>query len=70
MVFYAVLSERIKSAPFAGQACDLVTHDCHFTLLSFSPQDWKLLESIMTSLQPQAEDNIGKNCSLLLHGPQ
>ena len=32
-------------APFAEQACDLVKHDCHFTLLSGCPQDWKLLEA-------------------------
>ena len=31
-------------APFAEQACDLVTHDCHL-LFSACPQDWKLLES-------------------------
>ena len=24
-------------APSAEQACDLVKHDCHFTLLSLSP---------------------------------
>ena len=36
-------SERVKPepfavvAPFAEQACDLVKHDCHFTLLSLSP---------------------------------
>ena len=31
-------------APFAEQACDLVKHDCHFTLLSLSP-GWEITGS-------------------------
>ena len=31
-------------APFAQQAYDLVKHNCHFTVLSLGPQDWKFLE--------------------------
>ena len=38
-----MLVERVKPepsaivTPFAEQACDLVKHDCHLTLLSLSP---------------------------------
>ena len=68
-------SERVKPepfaivAPFAEQASDLVKHDCHSTLLSLCPQDWKFLGSknrTNCSLQPQAEDNLGTNSSLEL----
>ena len=58
--------ERVKPEPFAivapsaEQACDLVKHDSHLTLLSLCPQDWKFLEArteLTCFLQPQVEDN-------------
>ena len=71
-----MVSERVKPVPFAiaaplaKQACDLVEHDCHCTLLSFFPRDWKILEARTNcSLQPQAEGNTGTNCSLCYKAP-
>ena len=55
-------------APFAEQACDLVKHDGHLTLLSLSPglEITGSKNRTHRSLQPQAEENIGTNGSTVL----
>ena len=40
--FVNVVRERPKLAPSAEQGYDLIKYDCHFSLLSLCPQDWKI----------------------------